>query len=421
LAKDCIDRIMIEDASGVITPERTRELISIVQRNCDGIPLEFHGHCNSGLAPLCYLEAIKCGVTTVHTAVAPLANGTSLPATETILKNARRLGFTSDLDEDALAAVSAHFRGIAEKEGLPVGTPREYDLFHFEHQVPGGMMTNLTRQLREVKMEHRLDEILEEVVLVRKEFGYPVMATPYSQIIGSQAVENVVSGERYKKITDEIIKYALEYYGKPAVPIDQNIMDKIMALPRTKELLNWKPEGFFKSVDELRREIGPELSDDDLLLKILIPGKPLRNNEKKKPAAAAVTKPAAPCGQSIGFADYPREFSVDVDGEVFNVKISPVLDEAGGTFVAESRNLQETPGARPKEWIEGAVVSGMAGLILSIEVKVGDRVAKGDQVAMIEAMKMRRHVLSPQQGVVKEIRAKEGEIVDPDDVLMVVA
>ena len=266
-AKDWVDRIMIEDASGVITPEATRELVSTVQKNCDGLPLEFHSHCNSGLAPLCYLEAIQSGVTTVHTAVAPLANGTSLPATETILRNARRLGFTSDLDEDALAAVSAHFRKIAEKERLPIGVPLEYDLFHYAHQVPGGMMTNLTRQLREVGMEDRLEEILEEVVLVRKEFGYPVMATPYSQIVGAQAVENVVSGERYKQMTDEAIKYVLGYYGEPVVPIDQNVVDRAMSLPRSKAFLNWKPEGYLKSVEELRREIGPDLSDDDLLLK----------------------------------------------------------------------------------------------------------------------------------------------------------
>ena len=189
-ARECTDRIMIEDASGVMTPERVHELVSIVRRNCEGIPLEFHCHCNSGLAPLCYLEAIKAGVTTLHTAVAPLANGTSLPSTESILKNARHLGFEADIDEDALAAVSAHFREVAAKEGFPLGAPREYDLFHFEHQVPGGMMTNLTRQLRELRMEHRLDEILEEVAHVRRELGYPVMATPYSQIVGTQAVEN---------------------------------------------------------------------------------------------------------------------------------------------------------------------------------------------------------------------------------------
>ena len=228
--KDCIDRIMIEDASGILTPERTRELIATVRQNCEGIPIEFHAHCNSGLAPLCYLEAIQSGVSTLHTAVAPLANGTSQPATETIVKNARRLGFESDLDEDALAAVSAHFRKIAESERFPLGMPREYDLFHFEHQVPGGMMSNLTRQLRELGMEDRLNEILEEVIKVREEFGYPVMATPYSQIVGVQAMENVVSGERYKKIPDETIKYVLGYYGDPVVPVDANLMDRIMAL-----------------------------------------------------------------------------------------------------------------------------------------------------------------------------------------------
>ena len=416
-AKDCIDRIMIEDASGVITPEGTRELVSTVQKNCEGLPLEFHSHCNSGLASLCYLEAIRSGVTTVHTAVAPLANGTSLPATETILKNARRLGYSSDIDEDALAAVSAYFKKVAEKEGMPIGVPMEYDLFHFEHQVPGGMMTNLTRQLREVGMENRLDEILEEVVLVRKEFGYPVMATPYSQIVGAQAVENIVSGERYKQMTDEVIKYVLGYYGEPAAPIDQNVMDKTMSSPRAKAFLNWQPEGYLKSVEELRQEMGPELSDDDLLLKLLIPGKPAKRGEPKKMATPPVIKTTAPVSPP---ADFPREFSIDVDGEVFSVKITPVWD---GTGKAETTIQAETPkrAKRPKEFPSGAVLCGMAGLILSIETKVGARINAGDTVVMIEAMKMRRHVNSPHGGVVKEIFAREGEMVDPEDILMVVA
>jgi pyruvate/oxaloacetate carboxyltransferase len=415
-AREYIDRIMIEDASGVITPEGTRELVSTVQRNCEGLPLEFHSHCNSGLAPLCYLEAIQSGVTTVHTAVAPLANGTSLPATETILRNARRLGYSADLNEVALETVSSYFRNIAEKEGFPIGVPMEYDLFHFEHQVPGGMMTNLTRQLREVGMEHRLHEILEEVVLVRKEFGYPVMATPYSQIVGAQAVENVISGERYKQITDEAIKYVLGYYGEPVVPIDPNVMDRVMSLPRAKQFENWRPEAYDKSVEELRREVGPELSDDDLLLKILIPGKPLKGAETKKTATPTVVKATGPVTPS---ADFPREFTVDVDGEVFNVKILPTWDGAGE---AERTTGAERPGTpkRPRELPSGAVLCGMAGLILSIEAEVGAHVNEGDLVAIIEAMKMRRYVNSPRKGVVKEILAREGEMVSPEDILMVV-
>ena len=411
--KECVDRIMIEDASGILTPERTRELITTVQKHCAGIPIEFHAHCNSGLAPLCYLEAIQAGVTTLHTAVAPLANGTSLPATETLLKNIRRLGFESDLDEDALAAVSAHFRKIAEKEGFPIGTPKEYDLFHFDHQVPGGMMSNLTRQLRELGMEHRLDEILNEVIQVRREFGYPVMATPYSQIVGVQAFENVVSGERYKKIPDETIKYALEYYGTPIIPLDPNIMDRIMALPRTKELLNWKPEGFLKSVDELRQEIDPELSDDDLILKILIPGKPLKDTGAKKQVPAPKAQSAAPEVPSMNPTDFPKEYSVEVDGDVFTVRISPL----GNTVTAVHKT--EVPKETGRS-IEGAVLCEAAGLVLSLEVKAGDSIAKGDLIAVVEAMKMRRQVYSSRTGTIKEIIVKEGDIVEADDILMVV-
>jgi pyruvate/oxaloacetate carboxyltransferase len=413
-AKACVDRIMIEDASGVITPEQTRELVTTVQKNCDGLPLEFHSHCNSGLAPLCYLEAIQAGVRTVHTAVAPLANGTSLPSTESIVRNARRLGYSSDLDEDALAAVSAHFRSIAEEEGLPVGVPMEYDLFHFDHQVPGGMMTNLKRQLGEVGMGDRLDEILEETVLVRKEFGYPVMATPYSQIVGAQAMENVVSGERYGRVTDEAVKYVLGYYGEPAAAIDKHVVDRIMSLPQAEKLRSWKPAGYDKSVEELRREIGPELSDDELLLRILIPGGRVKPGEPRKTAPRPAVKAPPP---TAARADFPTEFSVDVDGEVFSVKISPVWDGAEKTVEAERPQDPK----KPKELPPGAVLCGMAGLVLSFEVKVGDRVKGGDLVAMIEAMKMRRHVNCPHGGVVKEICVLEGEMVNPDNLLMVVA
>jgi pyruvate/oxaloacetate carboxyltransferase len=410
--KECIDRIMIEDASGILTPQSTRELIAAVQRHCDGIPLEFHAHCNSGLAPLCYLEAIQCGVSTVHTAAAPLANGTSLPATETILKNIRHLGFSSDLNEDALAHVSAHFKEVAGKEKFPVGAPREYDLFHFEHQVPGGMMTNLTRQLRELGMEHRLDEILNEIIQVRREFGYPVMATPYSQIVGVQAMENVVSGERYKKIPEETIKYALDYYGPPVVPIDPNVMDKIMNLPRTKEFIDWKPEGYLKSIEELRREIGPELSDDDLLLKILIPGKAPKKADIGKQSRVPVTEPAADHA-TLNSTDYPREFSVEVDGDVFTVKISPLKSEVReATEAAVSQ--------KPQKPREGAVLCDMTGVVISLDVRVGDCVREGDRVATIEAMKMRRPVHSPRSGTVEELMIHEGEMIEADDVLMVV-
>jgi len=411
-AKECVDRIMIEDASGVITPEETKQLVSTVFKNCDGIPLEFHSHCNSGLAPLCYLEAVKAGVTTLHTAVAPLANGTSLPAAETIVRNIHRMGFRTSIDEDALASVSAHFRKVAEEEGLPTGVPLEYDLFHFEHQVPGGMMTNLTRQLAEVGMGDRLGEILEEVVRVRKEFGYPVMATPYSQIVGAQAVENVVSGERYKEITDEAAKYVLGLYGEPAAPIDRKVVKKVMGSPKAKKYKNWKPEGYDKPLEELRREHGPDLSDDDLLLKILIPGKKARADGTKASSAPPAPRRKAPVGP---LSEFPTEFSVDVDGEVFLVRVTPKWDHPGSESVEAA-----SPKKAAREVPPGAVLTGMAGMILSIKVQQGDAVKKGDLIAMIEAMKMRREIHAPHGGVVQEICKHEGDMVAIDDMLMVV-
>jgi pyruvate/oxaloacetate carboxyltransferase len=420
--KEFVDRIMIEDASGVITPEATRELVKVVQRNCDGIPLEFHAHCNSGLAPQCYLEVIQEGVTTVHTAVAPLANGTSLPATENMLKNIHHLGFTSDLDEEALKDVSNHFRQLAQREGLPVGVPLEYDLFHFKHQVPGGMISNLTRQLQEVGMEDRTEDILNEVIQVRKELGYPVMATPFSQIVGAQAIENIVSGKRYDRVPDEVVKYILGLYGTPDGPVDSEVMDRISQLPQGEEFKGWKPEGYFKSFEELRGEIGPDLDDEDLLLTILIPGYK-KENLSRKPAAtpAPAAKPSIQVGSPT---EFPTEFHVDVEGEEFTVKVSPVWGNGDGGSGIESDQPNQT-GVSGKSMTKteipaGAMVSGMAGLVLSIDVQVGDQVNKGDQVAVIEAMKMMRNYMASHGGTVKEICVQVNDMVDTEDIIMVV-
>ena len=325
-AKEWVDRIMIEDASGVITPEDTRKLVSTVFKNCDGLPIEFHSHCNSGLAPLCYLEAIKAGVTTLHTAVAPSRTALPCRAIETIVKKCAPPGFSRRSTRMPWRRCPTISGRWPEREGLPVGAPLEYDLFHFEHQVPGGMMTNLTRQLREVGMEDRLTEILEEVVLVRKEFGYPVMATPYSQIVGAQAVENVISGKRYKQLTDEAIKYVLGFYGEPAVPVDPKVGDRVMSLPKEGGSSIGNPKGTRSPLRSSGSEIGPDLSDDELLLKILIPGgRAARQEAQEQKAEAPVPHAPMPAGPPR----FPSAFSVDVDGEVFIVRISPAWDGAG--------------------------------------------------------------------------------------------
>lgn len=263
------DVIYFKDPGGLITPERTKTLIPAIQKNLDGLPLEFHSHCTTGLAPLCCLEAIKLGVKTIHTAISPLANGPSQPSTETLVKNAKHLGYTSNVDEDALEEIAVHFRNIAQAEGLPIGVPLEYNVTQFQHQVPGGVISNLKRQLSQLGAEHRLQEILEETVLVRKEVGFPIMVTPFSQFVVGQATVNVIQGERYRTISDEIMKFALGHYGKQIKPVDQKLMDRIHSLSRSKEFRNWERPR--TTIEDIRREIGGNLTDDELFLLVLAP------------------------------------------------------------------------------------------------------------------------------------------------------
>jgi oxaloacetate decarboxylase alpha subunit len=262
-----VDLVYLKDQGGLLTIDRVRTLVPVIQQNINGLPLEIHSHCSTGLAPLCYLEAMKLGVKTFHVAVPPLANGSSLPSALNILHNARHLGYAVKADEEALQAMSDHFQMIAEQEHRPPGIPVEHDVYYYKHQVPGGMLSTLKRQLAEVKMEHRLEEVLEEILRVRQELGYPIMVTPFSQFVGTQATMNIMSGERYKQVPDGVLQYVAGWFGKPNTPIDPDVLDKITSLPRSKEFIG--KELAQPTVAEIRQQmgIGPEVSDGEFLLR----------------------------------------------------------------------------------------------------------------------------------------------------------
>lgn len=270
-----VDIIYIKDPGGLLTPERTRTLVPIVLQNANlngkNIPVQFHSHCTTGLAPLCYLEAIKSGIKTLHTAIAPLANGSSQPSVQNVINNARSMGYAPTIDEETVKPISDHFRYIAKREGLPIGVPLEYDVDQYIHQVPGGVISNLKHQLAQLKLEHRLQEVLAETILVRQDLGYPIMVTPFSQFIVSQAAINVMLKERYKEVTDELTQYALGFWGKEASSsIDPDVLDRLIGKPRAKELSNWEPPE--PSVEEVRQKLGgPGVSDDERLLRFMVP------------------------------------------------------------------------------------------------------------------------------------------------------
>jgi oxaloacetate decarboxylase alpha subunit len=185
-------------------------------------------------------------------------------------KNLRRLGFSPQIDEKAVEAMADHFRYVAKRENKPIGAPVEYDAFQYIHQVPGGMISNLEFMLSQRKMAHRMEEVLEEISVIREEWGYPVMITPFSQIVGTQGVLNVLLGERYKVATEEAIRYVLGHYGRTPAPIDQNVIDRITQLPEAKGFLDWEQPQ--PSIKQLRKEMGrPGITDDELLLRALFP------------------------------------------------------------------------------------------------------------------------------------------------------
>lgn len=263
-------RLCLKDPGGLLTPERTRTLVPVVLANAGGVPVEFHTHCTTGLGPLCVLEAVKAGIRSVNTAMPPLANASSNPSLFNVAANLRALGYSPVIDDASLRPVSDHFTFIAQHEGLPIGAPVEYDYSQYLHQVPGGMISNLAHQLSLVGLADRLPEALEETARVRAEFGYPIMVTPLSQFVGSQAAINIVIGERYKQVTDQTINYALGRYGEEgAAGMDPEIKDMVLSSPRARELAGHDDIDF--SLRDMRRKYGgAQVSDEDVLLRWLM-------------------------------------------------------------------------------------------------------------------------------------------------------
>ncbi len=312
--------VYLKDPGGLLTPERVRTLVPAILGCIGRTPLELHSHCTTGLAPLCYLEAMPLGVQTVHTAIPPLANGASQPSVFNVARNARVRGFVPTVDEDAVMPVAEHLGRIARSRGLPAGAPAEYDCAQYVHQVPGGVISNLRHQLAQIGMGDRLPEVLDEAVRVRRDLGYPIMVTPFSQFVVTQAAMNVFVGARYKEVADEIVKYALGFYGAEAgAGIDPEVLDTIMDRPRAKELMSWKVPD--PPVDEVRQTLGgPGVSDDELLLRYIMGGSAEIQRMRAAGPTTGLSTAASPLVQLIrGLAARPEVSHVAIEGKGFSL------------------------------------------------------------------------------------------------------
>jgi oxaloacetate decarboxylase alpha subunit len=263
-----LDGILFYDTAGVLDVERLRGLLPRIIAAAGEKPVEFHSNNLMGTSGLAYVEAVRHGIRILHTASRPMANGPSVPSTESVVRNLELMGHTHAIDTTLLAPVADHFRRVGKAAGYLVDQVSEYDLFNLAHQVPGGMLGTLRAQLEQHGMTHRTEEVLAETGEVRRELGWPVMATPLSQLVGTQAVLNIVSGERYGIVPDEVVAYAVGHYGEPPAPIDADVMDRIMSSRRAAEIAASPPEQ--PTLEQLRQRYGTD-DDDLLILKALIP------------------------------------------------------------------------------------------------------------------------------------------------------
>ncbi len=263
-----VDALYIKDPGGLLSPKRAATLIPAIRRQIGGKPLELHSHCTIGLAEHTYMDAPDLGVSALQCASGAAADGISNPPSGRIVANLRALGHSVAVDTEALAEVESYFTRLAQAEGLPAGSPQGFDAGYQHHQLPGGMVGTMRRHLKESRIPHLEGAVIEELGRVRQELGWPIVMTPFSQILLTQAVMNVTSRERYSMVPDELIRYAIGRFGKPTVPIEPQVMERIASMPRTREL---EAEPPMAPLGELRRRLGKALSDEEFLLRATMP------------------------------------------------------------------------------------------------------------------------------------------------------
>lgn len=403
------DSICIKDMAGLISPQAAYDLVSAIKKEVD-LHLALHSHCTGGLSPLNYLAAIWAGVDSIDTAFSPFSGGSSQASTESVVAALKDSPYDPGLDLKLLVEIGYYFLHLKEKyRGLISSIAEHTDVNVLIHQIPGGMLSNFHSQLKEQNALDRYQEVLEETTKVRKDLGYPPLVTPASQIVGMQAVLNVLTGKRYERVSQETKDYCLGLYGRSPANIDPEVKNKVIGDAKPIEC---RPADLLKpQLEELKEEatkLGILRKEEDLITYILYPAvavKFLKGELQEEPIPTPKEEVAVPT-----LKEQPTEFEVTVDEEVFRVKVVPLLE---GEEPKKKLSLN-------KKRLEGAVLSPMQGLVTSLKVKLGDRVATGDGLLILEAMKMQNEITAQMAGTIQEIYTFEGETVSAGDILLVI-
>ena len=397
------DSLCIKDMAGLILPHDAYDLVASMKEETS-IPVDLHSHCTSGMAPMSFLFGCEAGVDILDTAISPLGWGTSHPPTESMVAALEGTPYETGLDLKLLTEIKRYFEKLMEVYA-PLFNPiaARVDSNVLVYQVPGGMLSNLVSQLVEQKALDKYDEVLAEFPRVREDLGYPPLVTPTSQIVGSQAVLNVLTGERYKAVPKEVKDYVKGLYGRSPGEINPKIRAEILEdeEPITVRPADLIPPEYEKMKAEAEGK-GLVRREEDVLTYALYPQ--VAEKFLKGEAKEEVLKKALPADLQTGaIGGKPAAFNVEVDGESYLVKVAP----AGISIEA----------VEPKAPKDGVTVP-MQGVIIRYLIKKGDKVSKGDAVAVLEAMKMENKVSANKDGVVAEIYAEVGATVAPGDILM---
>ncbi|MBU2966718.1 sodium-extruding oxaloacetate decarboxylase subunit alpha [Amphritea sp. 2_MG-2023] len=426
------DSIAIKDMAGLLTPYATYDLVSALKAELD-LPIVVHSHSTAGLAPLCQLKAIEAGADRIDTAISSFASGTSHPATETQVAALKGTDYDTGLDLPLLAEIADYFREVRKKYHQFESEFTREDVSVQINQVPGGMMSNLANQLKEQNALDRIREVFTEIPRVREDLGYPPLVTPTSQIVGTQAVYNVLAGERYKTITNEVKRYLQGGYGAAPAAVNAELQKRAIGnesvdVGRPADLLS--PE-----LNNLREEIG-ELakSEEDVLTFAMFPD---LGREFLQQRADGTLEPEellpldAGNGLKLGQAS-ASEFKIEVHGEAYDIAVTGVGEFGSGKrkiymsldgvpeeviFQPQNEFIIEGSNTRKKASEPGHVTTAMPGNIFEVLVSEGDVVEAGQPILVAEAMKMEMEIHANIAGTVKAIYVAKGDRVIPGEVL----
>ncbi|KGK81888.1 sodium-extruding oxaloacetate decarboxylase subunit alpha [Pseudomonas phenolilytica] len=429
-----IDSIAIKDMAGLLTPYATGALVKALKQALPQLDVVVHSHDTAGVASMCQLKAVENGADRIDTAISSMAWGTSHPGTESMVAALRDTPYDTGLDLELLQEIGLYFYAVRKKYHQFESEFTGVDTRVQVNQVPGGMISNLANQLKEQGALHRMDEVLAEIPKVRKDLGYPPLVTPTSQIVGTQAFFNVLAGERYKTITNEVKLYLQGRYGQAPAPVCERL--RFMAIG-SEEVIECRPADLIApELDKLRKEVGAlAKSEEDVLTYAMFPDIGRKFLEEREAGALQpeALLPIPGTTANVAQEGVPTEFVIDVHGETYRVDITGVGVKAEGkrhfylsidgmpeevVFEALNEFVGGGSSGRKQASAPGDVSTTMPGNVVDVLVKVGDVVKAGQPVLVSEAMKMETEIQAPIAGTVKAVHVAKGDRVNPGEVLI---